>query len=166
MAQIRLNEDGLKRIISETIIRMLKESSQNGTDFDSIQTHYRLISEKLERKAQYALQLGEFYKHLSEMFYQELTKIGLDIMSTKTDIDNAGYINIIFVTNGFNNVEIPENYLEDDIRYSMNNYLADIVYDMERFDKKIPNYCERIEMGVINQNSIKLTITPIDEFNI
>lgn len=164
MGQIRLNENSLKRIISETLIRVLKENAQNNTDFSTIQTHYRLISEDLERKVQYVLQLGDFYMHVAELYYNELMNIGLNIISTNTDIDKSGYINIILKTDGFDKIQIPENYLEDNIIYSMDNYLSDIVYDLEKYDKKIPNYCERIELRVINQDSIKLTIVPVDEF--
>lgn len=154
-----INEDNLKTIISESIIKILNESMFN--DGDNVVATYNYFSDRLMSFANMLKNAGEVVENFISRLSDRLKNNGIVVNGVKEEFDEDE-LNVYFSVNNLNNVKIPENYQDTNLKYSVDNMLEDICYVEYRDEKMVIKF---VEGHLINETTIMVTVTFNDSFN-
>ena len=127
---------------------------------------YKYKANLIRRYADFVEKAGVDFNSLLTKINEELNNNGFDIVSNNVEITDDGYISNTIQINDVSQMEIPEEYEEENVIDSVNNMLYDIARSVETsYYNPAKRYLSSIEIEATSTNSIVVIITPFDEYN-
>ena len=159
---ITINESHLKTIISEALKRVLYENVSEGTD---IVSEYERCAESIISYANEIKNIGVLCNELITDLKDNFEYNGINVISIQQEIDNSDDLIVLMSVSDLTQVQIPEEYEENDISKSINNILWDISRDTLA-NNRARYYVDWVESEVVNPNTIKVTISFNEKYKI